>query len=40
MATSAATAVAGPVKLNTRSNEVHLEDVSGEVEVENRNGMV
>ena len=31
---------AGPVKLNTRSNEVHLEDVSGEVEVENRNGIV
>jgi DUF4097 and DUF4098 domain-containing protein YvlB len=31
---------AGPVKLNTRSNEVHFEDVSGEVEVENRNGIV
>jgi DUF4097 and DUF4098 domain-containing protein YvlB len=28
------------VKLNTRSNEVHLEDVSGEVDVENRNGIV
>jgi DUF4097 and DUF4098 domain-containing protein YvlB len=35
-----ATAVAGPIKLNTRSNEVHLEDVSGAVEVENRNGLV
>jgi DUF4097 and DUF4098 domain-containing protein YvlB len=28
------------VKLNTRSNEVHLEDVSGDVEVDNRNGVV
>ncbi len=35
-----ATSIAGPVKLNTRSNEVHLEDVSGQVEVENRNGLV
>jgi hypothetical protein len=35
-----ATEFAGPVKLNTRSNEVHFEDVSGEVEVENRNGLV
>jgi DUF4097 and DUF4098 domain-containing protein YvlB len=35
-----ANSVAGPVKLTTRSNEVHLEDVSGEVEVENRNGVV
>lgn len=35
-----ATAVAGPVKLNTRSNEVHFDEVSGEVEVENRNGIV
>ncbi|MBZ5490479.1 MAG: DUF4097 family beta strand repeat-containing protein [Acidobacteriia bacterium] len=35
-----ATALAGPVKLNTRSNEVHFEDVSGPVEVENRNGIV
>ena len=35
-----ATSVAGPVKLNTRSNEVHIEDVSGEVEVDNRNGLV
>jgi hypothetical protein len=35
-----ASSVAGPVKLTTRSNEVHLEDVSGEVEVENRNGLV
>src|SRR5579859_1326338 len=35
-----ATAIAGPVKLSTRSNEVHFEDVSGEVEVENRNGIV
>lgn len=35
-----ASSVAGPVKLITRSNEVHLEDVSGEVEVENRNGLV
>jgi DUF4097 and DUF4098 domain-containing protein YvlB len=35
-----ASSVAGPVKLTTRSNEVHFEDVSGEVEVENRNGLV
>ena len=35
-----ASSVTGPVKLTTRSNEVHLEDVSGEVEVENRNGVV
>lgn len=35
-----ASSVAGPVKLTTRSNEVHFEDVSGEVEVENRNGVV
>ncbi|HXO39395.1 MAG TPA: DUF4097 family beta strand repeat-containing protein, partial [Candidatus Acidoferrum sp.] len=35
-----ATAVAGPVKLNTRSNEVHIEEVSGDVEIENRNGLV
>jgi DUF4097 and DUF4098 domain-containing protein YvlB len=35
-----ASSLAGPVKLNTRSNEVHLEDVSGEVDVENRNGLV
>jgi DUF4097 and DUF4098 domain-containing protein YvlB len=35
-----ATALAGPVKLNTRSNEVHFEDLSGDVEVENRNGLV
>src|SRR6266571_39116 len=35
-----ASSVAGPVKLVTRSNEVHFEDVSGEVEVENRNGIV
>jgi hypothetical protein len=35
-----ASSIAGPVKLNTRSNEVHLEDVSGEVDVENRNGVV
>lgn len=35
-----ATALAGPVKLNTRSNEVHFDEVSGEVEVENRNGLV
>ena len=32
--------VVGPVKLTTRSNEVHLDDVSGEVQVENRNGTV
>jgi DUF4097 and DUF4098 domain-containing protein YvlB len=30
----------GPVKLDTRSNELHMEDVSGEVEIENRNGIV
>ena len=35
-----ASSVAGPVKLNTRSNEVHFDDVSGEVDVENRNGLV
>jgi DUF4097 and DUF4098 domain-containing protein YvlB len=35
-----ASSLAGPVKLTTRSNEVHFEDVSGEVEVENRNGIV
>jgi hypothetical protein len=35
-----ASSLAGPVKLTTRSNEVHFEDVSGEVEVENRNGVV
>jgi DUF4097 and DUF4098 domain-containing protein YvlB len=35
-----ASSLAGPVKLITRSNEVHFEDVSGEVEVENRNGVV
>jgi DUF4097 and DUF4098 domain-containing protein YvlB len=35
-----ATEFAGPVKLNTRSNEVHFENVSGEVEVEDRNGLV
>jgi DUF4097 and DUF4098 domain-containing protein YvlB len=35
-----ASSVTGPVKLNTRSNEVHFEDVSGQVEVENRNGLV
>ena len=35
-----ASSLAGPVKLTTRSNEVHLDDVSGEVEVENRNGIV
>ncbi len=35
-----ATSITGPVKLITRSNEVHLEDVSGEISVENRNGAV
>jgi DUF4097 and DUF4098 domain-containing protein YvlB len=30
----------GPIKLTTRSNEVHMEDVSGAVEVDNRNGVV
>src|SRR5581483_9191402 len=35
-----ASSVTGPVKLNTRSNEVHLEDISGDVEVDNRNGVV
>lgn len=35
-----ASSLSGPVKLITRSNEVHFEDVSGEVEVENRNGVV
>jgi DUF4097 and DUF4098 domain-containing protein YvlB len=35
-----ASSVTGPVKLSTRSNEVHFEDVSGQVEVDNRNGLV
>ncbi|HZU31498.1 MAG TPA: DUF4097 family beta strand repeat-containing protein [Candidatus Angelobacter sp.] len=35
-----ANSVDGPVKLNTRSNEVHFEDVSGAVTIENRNGLV
>jgi len=35
-----ATALAGPVKLDTRSNEVHFDEVSGAVEVQNRNGLV
>lgn len=30
----------GPIKLTTRSNEIHMEDVSGTVDVENRNGLV
>ena len=30
----------GPIKITTRSNEVHMEDVSGTVSVENRNGIV
>jgi DUF4097 and DUF4098 domain-containing protein YvlB len=33
-------ALSGPIKLNTHSNEVHLEEVSGAVQVENRNGVV
>jgi len=32
--------VAGPFKLNTRSNEVRLEGVSGQIDIENRNGLV
>jgi len=35
-----ATSITGPLKLSTRSNDVHLEDVSGSVEVDNRNGLV
>jgi DUF4097 and DUF4098 domain-containing protein YvlB len=35
-----ANSITGPLKLSTRSNDVHLEDVSGSVEVENRNGVV
>src|ERR1700704_1124468 len=35
-----AKSIAGPLKLITRSNEVHFEDVSGQIEVENRNGLV
>jgi hypothetical protein len=35
-----ANSVTGPLKLSTRSNEVHLEEVSGSVDVENRNGLV
>lgn len=34
------TSITGPVKVTTRSNEVHLEDVSGDVTVENRNRVV
>jgi DUF4097 and DUF4098 domain-containing protein YvlB len=34
------TALAGPVKLDTRSNEVHFDEVSGAVEVQDRNGLV
>jgi DUF4097 and DUF4098 domain-containing protein YvlB len=32
--------ISGPVKLSTSSNEVHLEDVSGDIAVENRNKVV
>src|SRR3954471_16854985 len=34
------TALAGPVKLDTRSNEVHFDEVSGAAEVQNRTGLV
>ena len=34
------TSVSGPVRLSTSSNEVHLEDVSGEITVENSNRVV
>ncbi|HET6933660.1 MAG TPA: DUF4097 family beta strand repeat-containing protein [Candidatus Angelobacter sp.] len=30
----------GPVRLETRSNDIHLDDVSGEVRVQNRSGVV
>lgn len=32
--------VAGPVKLSTSANEVHFEDISGQISIENRNGVV
>jgi DUF4097 and DUF4098 domain-containing protein YvlB len=32
--------VSGPLTLTTHSNEVRLEDVSGDVHVENRNGLI
>lgn len=35
-----ASSVAGPIMLNTSSNEVHLEDVSGQVTVKNTNRLV
>lgn len=34
------TRITGPVKLITRSKDIHLEDVSGDVRLENNNGMV
>jgi hypothetical protein len=35
-----ANAIAGPFKLSTRSKSVHLEDVSGDVHIDNQNGTV
>ncbi len=35
-----ANSITGPLKLSTKSNEVHLEDVSGAVDVDNRSGVV
>ncbi len=32
--------VTGPVQLSTRSKEIHLDDVTGEVRVENSNGII
>ncbi len=33
-------AVAGPMRLTTRSKDIHIEDVTGDLKVENSNGMV
>lgn len=35
-----ARAVAGPMRLMTRSKDIHIEDVTGDLKVENSNGMV
>ena len=35
-----ARAVAGPMRLTTRSKDIHIEDVTGDLKVENSNGMV
>jgi hypothetical protein len=35
-----ARAVAGPLRLITRSKDIHIEDVTGDLKIENSNGMV